>query len=107
MVPPEWIERLRKRNEVAGNESGSLVNPLVERVVTVGSRFSPINWTRVVLNLLPVKPDVLAVHKVKDCGKFKELGAKINNNRVDCHMPLEVSNVIVSDTNGRTNAQGS
>ena len=47
-------------------------------------------------------PQCLTCHKVKDCGKFKELGAKINNNCVDCHMPVEVSNVIVSDTNGRT-----
>jgi hypothetical protein len=41
-------------------------------------------------------------HKDKDCGKFKELGAKITSNCVDCHMPLQESNVIVSDTNGRT-----
>jgi hypothetical protein len=47
-------------------------------------------------------PHCLTCHKDKDCGKFKELGAKINSNCVDCHMPLQESNVIVSDTNGRT-----
>ncbi len=61
MVAPEWIERLRKSDEVAGNESRPLVNQLVERVLAVGSWFSPINWTRVVPNLLPVKRDVFAV----------------------------------------------
>jgi hypothetical protein len=47
-------------------------------------------------------PHCLTCHKDKDCGKFKELGAKINSNCVDCHMPLQESTVIVSDTNGRT-----
>ena len=48
-------------------------------------------------------PHCLTCHKDKDCGKFKELGsAKITSNCVDCHMPLQESNVIVSDTNGRT-----
>src|ERR1700752_2859456 len=61
VVPPEWIERFGKSDEVAGNESRTLVNQLVERVLAVGSRFSPINWTRVVPNLLPLERDVLAV----------------------------------------------
>ena len=46
-------------------------------------------------------PHCLTCHQDKDCGKFKELGAKITSNCVDCHMPLQMSNVIVSDTNGR------
>src|SRR5580692_7835319 len=37
------------------------MNELVERVLTVGSRFSPIDGTRVVPNLFPVKRDMLAV----------------------------------------------
>src|SRR5208282_5346728 len=61
VVPPEWIERLRKSDEVARNQSRSLVNQLVKRVLAVGSGFSPINWTRVVLDFFSSKRDMLAV----------------------------------------------
>jgi hypothetical protein len=43
----------------------------------------------------------LTCHKAEDCGKFPTLGAKIANNCVDCHMPLQESEALVSDTNGR------
>lgn len=46
-------------------------------------------------------PHCLTCHKDKDCGKFKELGTRITSDCVDCHMPLQESNVIVSGTNGR------
>src|SRR5580692_7188909 len=37
------------------------MNQLVERGLTVGSRLSPIEWTRGVRNLFPAKRDMLAV----------------------------------------------
>lgn len=43
----------------------------------------------------------LTCHKAEDCGKFATVGAKIASNCVDCHMPLQESEVLVSDTNGR------
>src|SRR5580700_4821204 len=61
VLPSEWIERLRKGDEVARNEPRPLVNQLVERVLAVSSRFSPIHWTCVAFNFFPVEPDVLAV----------------------------------------------
>ena len=43
----------------------------------------------------------LSCHKVDACGKYPQLGAEIAKNCVDCHMPLQESEVLVSDTNGR------
>ncbi len=43
----------------------------------------------------------LTCHKAEDCGQFHAMGAKIANNCIDCHMPLQESEVLVSDTNGR------
>jgi hypothetical protein len=43
----------------------------------------------------------LTCHKVEACGKYPEMGKAIASNCVDCHMPLQESEVLVSDTNGR------
>jgi hypothetical protein len=43
----------------------------------------------------------LSCHKVEACGKYSEMGKAIANNCVDCHMPLQESETLVSDTNGR------
>jgi hypothetical protein len=42
----------------------------------------------------------LQCHQDRDCGEFLKLGAKIRENCIDCHMPLQNSNLIVSDLNG-------
>src|SRR5271165_6653815 len=61
MMPAERIERLRKSDEVARDEPGSLMNQLVERVLTVGSRFAPVDGTGLVAHSLPVERDMLAI----------------------------------------------
>ncbi|MFZ0638954.1 MAG: multiheme c-type cytochrome [Candidatus Acidiferrales bacterium] len=43
----------------------------------------------------------LHCHQDRDCGEFVKLGAKIRGNCIDCHMPLQDSNLIVSDLNGQ------
>ena len=43
----------------------------------------------------------LQCHRDRDCGEFVKLGAKIRDDCIDCHMPLQDSNVIVSDLNGQ------
>src|SRR4029077_868392 len=43
----------------------------------------------------------LSCHKVEACGRYHQLGKAITSNCVDCHMPLQESEVLVSDTNGR------
>ena len=42
----------------------------------------------------------LSCHKVESCGEFAAHGAKLAANCVDCHMPLQESETLVSDTNG-------
>jgi Cytochrome c554 and c-prime len=39
----------------------------------------------------------LQCHKDKDCGEFAKLGPKIRENCVDCHMPVQDSNLIISN----------
>ncbi len=41
----------------------------------------------------------LQCHQDRDRGEFLKLGAKIRENCIDCHMPLQNSNLIVSDLN--------
>jgi Cytochrome c554 and c-prime len=40
----------------------------------------------------------LTCHQWQSCGISKQIGHKIVNNCIDCHMPVEPTNVIVSDT---------
>ena len=42
----------------------------------------------------------LQCHQDRDCSEFVKLGAKIRQNCIDCHMPVQDSNLIVSDLNG-------
>jgi Cytochrome c554 and c-prime len=42
----------------------------------------------------------LACHKVQSCGLFAKEGRKIADKCVDCHLPNQTSNVIVSTLNG-------
>src|SRR5690348_1308203 len=73
MMPTQWIGRLRKSNKVARNESRSLVNELIERMLAIGSWLAPVNGTSVIRKLLPIEPHVFAValhgQLLKICGK--------------------------------------
>src|SRR5579862_8647753 len=61
MVPAERIQRLVKRDEVAGYESGPLMNQLVEGMLAIGSRLAPIDGAGRVSDLCAVEGDVFAV----------------------------------------------
>jgi hypothetical protein len=37
----------------------------------------------------------LKCHKESACGEFAKLGAKIRDNCIDCHMPVQESNLII------------
>jgi hypothetical protein len=41
-----------------------------------------------------------ACHQPEKCGMYVKLGSQIANNCIDCHMPVQKSNLIVSDVNG-------
>lgn len=43
----------------------------------------------------------LSCHQPRQCGRYPTLGERITHNCVDCHMPLEESETLVSDSNGR------
>src|ERR1700719_1259767 len=61
VVAANWVERLRKSDEVAGDEPGPLMYQLVERMLAVGSRFAPVDCTCVVRNSLPIERHMLAI----------------------------------------------
>ena len=44
----------------------------------------------------------LTCHEMRACGRYHSLGAAIRTKCVECHMPLEDSAKITSDTGGRT-----
>jgi hypothetical protein len=43
----------------------------------------------------------LQCHKESDCGEFAKLGAKIRDNCVDCHMPVQESDLIITNVQGK------
>lgn len=43
----------------------------------------------------------LSCHKAESCGVYPKMGGKIVSNCIDCHMPDQQTNLIVSDSNGR------
>ena len=46
-------------------------------------------------------PRCLGCHRWHSCGEAKKLGRKIIHNCIDCHMPLQRTNAIISVTAGR------
>ena len=43
----------------------------------------------------------LKYQKDSDCGEFAKLGARIRDKCIDCHMPVQESNLIISNANGK------
>lgn len=43
----------------------------------------------------------LSCHRVESCGMFKKRGPAIATNCIDCHMPVQPTSAIVSDTAGK------
>jgi hypothetical protein len=43
----------------------------------------------------------LTCHQAKQCGEYPKLGEQIVRNCIDCHMPLQESRVLFSNTNGK------
>src|SRR5262249_13158104 len=61
MVTAERIQCLIKRYEVARNQSRSLMDQLVKRMLTVRSRFTPVNRAGIAGDFASIKCDVFAV----------------------------------------------
>src|SRR4030095_16855716 len=60
-MPPERIEGAGERDEVTRDESRPLVDQLVEGMLSVGSRLSPVDRPGRVIDFAPCQRDVLAV----------------------------------------------
>src|SRR5260370_27431542 len=61
VVPAERIECFHKRDEITRDQSSPLVNQLVERVLTVGTWFAPIDWPSRIVYLGPIERNVFTV----------------------------------------------
>src|SRR6476660_4984532 len=61
VVTAERIQRLVERYEVAGNESRSLMDQLVKRMLAVGSRLTPVNRAGIAGDFASIKCDVFAI----------------------------------------------
>src|ERR1700738_2882544 len=61
MVPSERIERLDESDKVTWDKPCPLMNQLIERVLSVGSRLAPVDGPGRVVNLGPLKRHVFAV----------------------------------------------
>src|SRR5438874_313922 len=55
------IQWVTKPNKVARDEPSTLVNELIERVLAVGTRFTPVNWAGLIVDPGPPESDVFAV----------------------------------------------
>ena len=61
MVAPKGIERLAERYEVTGDKPGSLMDQLIERMLAVGSRLTPIDGARLKVDSGFFEGDVFAI----------------------------------------------
>ena len=61
MVAPQRRERLTKGDEVARDEPRPLMNQLVERVLAVGARLTPVNRAGIVVHCCALQCHVFAV----------------------------------------------
>ena len=61
VVPAERVQRLGEGDEVTGDETGPLMDQLVEGMLSVGARLSPVDGPGGVVDLGALPRDVLAV----------------------------------------------
>src|SRR5262245_52023166 len=61
MVPAKRIERLTEADEITWDQPRSLMNQLVKRMLTVGSRLAPINGSGIVIDPLTIDSHMFAV----------------------------------------------
>src|SRR5215469_18208398 len=61
MMAANSVQRLGKGDEVARNETCALMDQLIERVLAVGSRLTPVDRTGVLPYRLSIQCDVLAI----------------------------------------------
>src|SRR5213593_1767983 len=77
MMASERIGRLGERDKVTRYEPGSLVDQLIERVLSVGPRFAPVDRTSIKGHLLPIEAHMFTValhgQLLEICGKSLQI----------------------------------
>ena len=53
------------------------------------------------LDAAAFSPHCLTCHQPKQCGQYVKLGEQIVHNCIDCHMPVQESHMLFSNTNGK------
>src|SRR5258707_14185011 len=61
VMSAELVERLCEGDEIAGDEPRALVDQLIERVLAIGSRLTPVDRTGLMVDRRPGERHVLAV----------------------------------------------
>src|SRR5512132_2600301 len=61
MVPAERVKRLTKSDEITWDQPRALVDQLVKRMLTVGSRLAPIDGSGIVVDFFPIESYMFAV----------------------------------------------
>src|SRR6476660_7525950 len=61
VMPANRIESLGERNKVTRNQPGPLMDQLIERVLTVGSRLAPVHGAGRISNFGAIERNVFAV----------------------------------------------
>src|SRR5215475_2508101 len=61
VVPTERIERLDKGDEVTRDEAGALMDQLVEGVLAIGARLTPVDGASLVVDRAAIECDVFAI----------------------------------------------
>src|SRR4029078_88321 len=69
----QGIERPGESDEIAGYEASALMDQLIERMLTVGSRLAPKNLPGIVVDTHAIERDVLAIALH---GELLEIGGK-------------------------------
>src|SRR5215469_55449 len=57
----EWIQRFVECDEIAWDQSGSLVDELIERMLPIRARLAPVDWSRLEPGRGSFERNVLAV----------------------------------------------
>src|SRR5262249_49172401 len=61
VMPAQWVERFGEGDEIARDETGPLMNQLVERVLPIRPRLAPVDGSGLASDLGSVERDMLAV----------------------------------------------
>src|SRR5215472_16346610 len=95
-MPAEWVERLRERDEVAGNQPRPLMDQLIEGMLAIRSRFSPVDRAGIGLNGFAGQRDMFAVAFHRQLLKVRRESLEVLVVRENGH-GLRAEKVVVPD----------